>query len=208
MIRQTLEAAFQQSGALLEQPRSDFDLNPDKSFIPPAELRAAAVLIPIVDHPGEPTILLTRRSNSLTKHAGQISFPGGRVDPTDRDAVAAALRETREETAIPSDHVTVFGQLAPYRTVTKYEITPVVAALSPGFTAVAEPAEVEEIFEVPLSFILDRSNHQKQSADYKGQTRYFYTMPYGRHYIWGATAAMLINLVDVLDPVRKKGLCA
>ena len=202
MIRQRLENVFLQQDALLERPRSDFDLNPDKAFMAPDQLRSAAVLVPIVDRGSDPTILLTRRSQKLSKHPGQISFPGGRVDPTDPDPVAAALRETREETAITPDYVDVIGQLAPYRTVTHYDVTPVVATLTPGFKAIPEPAEVDEIFEVPLDFILDRRNHKKESATYKGQIRHYYAMPYRDYYIWGATAAMLVNLVDVLDPVN------
>ncbi len=180
--------------------RSDFDLNPGRAGHHIGSLRPAAVLVPIVLRPDSPTILLTRRSAALKQHAGQISFPGGRIDPGDRDAVQAALRETEEETGIQRDYVEVIGRLDQYRTVTQFSITPVVAAVHPGFDIKPEPGEVAEIFEVPLSFILDRANHQREKTEWRGETRHFYAMPFASYYIWGATAAMLVNLADVLIP--------
>lgn len=185
--------------------RSDYDLN---SHIKLKELvnivpRAAAVLVPIIDHESGPTILLTKRAETLTKHAGQVSFPGGRVDDTDIDEVAAALRETEEEVGLNRSYVNVSGFLDTYRTGTGYEITPVVGLVQPGFDLVLEEGEVTDVFEVPLSFVLDRSNHQRESAVWKGIERHYYHLPYNGYKIWGATAAMLVNLCDVLETVKR-----
>ena len=200
MLSARLKSALEAHHRAPPQPRSDFDLNPGKAYLDVAALRPAAVLVPIVERAEGAQVLLTRRAASLRKHAGQVSFPGGRIDPGDRDAVAAALRETAEETAITSDHIQVLGTLSPYRTVTQFDITPVVGLLAPNFSAHPEPDEVAEIFEVPLDFILNRDNHVRESAEWRGETRHYYAMPYRNYYIWGATAAMLVNLVDVLEP--------
>ena len=201
-MRETLLSAFENRVSLPgSSTRSDFDLNPGTTFLREESVRPAAVLVPIVAHAGAPTVLLTRRSAELKQHAGQVSFPGGRIDPEDENAVAAALRETEEETGISRRYVDVIGTLDQYRTVTHFMITPVVALVTPGFKPIAEPGEVDEIFEVPLSFVLDRGNHRREQANWKGETRHYYAMPYGSYNIWGATAAMLVNLVDVLEPV-------
>lgn len=173
---------------------STIDLNDGKPF------RSAAVLVPLVAR-DEPTVLLTKRSSALQKHAGQVAFPGGTIDPDDPDAVHAALRETEEEVGITRDQVSVLGRLDTYRTGTGFEITPVIGYLPDTIEPVAEPGEVDEIFELPLAFIMDRNNHQRQSAVWRGIRRHYYVMPYGQHYVWGATAAMLVNLCDLLEPV-------
>ncbi|MGE3474539.1 MAG: CoA pyrophosphatase [Rhodospirillaceae bacterium] len=158
----------------------------------------AAVLVPLIEHRGGFTILFTQRTAGLKAHGGQISFPGGRVEPGDADAVAAALRESREEVGLASGEVEVLGRLDPYVTVTGYEVIPIVGAVRPPLRVKADPVEVAEIFEVPLSFFLDPVNHQRHSRVADGVTRAYYAMPYGDRYIWGATAGMLLNLYDVL----------
>lgn len=158
----------------------------------------AAVLVPLIEHAAGFTVLFTQRTADLKAHGGQISFPGGRLEPEDADAVAAALRESREEIGLAGEKVEVLGRLDPYVTVTGYEVTPVVGAIRPPLDVKADPVEVAEIFEVPLSFFLDPINHQRHSRTAGGVARAYYAMPYGDRYIWGATAGMLVNLYDVL----------
>ncbi len=181
-------------------PRGDHDLNPDWPLagVPEDRLIPAAVLVPIIDHLEAPHVLLTKRVPSLRAHAGQISFPGGRIDDTDADPVAAALREAQEEIGLSARHVEIAGTLAPYRTGTGYAVTPVVGLVRPGFALTPNPAEVSEAFEVPLAFLIDPANRRRHSGIWKGQRRQYYAMPYQQHYIWGATAAMLVNLADIL----------
>ena len=181
-----------------ENGRGDHDLNP--GMIPPVQNRPAAVLIPIVERDEGLTMLLTKRSEDLPVHPGQVSFPGGRAESHDDGPVDTALRETEEEVGIHRRHIDVVGQLDLYRTRTGFEITPVVGLLTPPFDMRAEPMEVQEIFEVPLAFFLDRGNHERHSREWNNQIRSFYAMPYGDYYIWGATAGMLVNFVDVLLP--------
>jgi 8-oxo-dGTP pyrophosphatase MutT (NUDIX family) len=176
--------------------RGDHDLNPTLEPLP--MLRPAAVLVPIVLREAGPTVLLTRRSPNLADHAGQISFPGGRLEPEDPDAVAAALREAAEEIGLARDHVDVVGRIDTYQTRTGYEITPVVGFVSAPFTLLIDPAEVVEAFEVPLGFLVDRANHLREARTFKGATREFWAIPYQDYYIWGATAGMLVNLSEIL----------
>lgn len=163
-------------------------------------LVAAAVLMPIIVRDGMPGVLLTMRTAHLHDHAGQVSFPGGRVDAGDADAIATALRETEEEVGLARRHVEVLGCLPQYRTGTGFLVTPVVALVHPPFDLVPDEFEVAEIFEVPLGFLMDGMNHERRSAEFPPPTgrRSFYAMPYGRHFIWGATAAMLRNLYHFL----------
>ncbi len=169
-------------------------------MVPPPRMQIpAAVLVPLVAHADGLTVLLTRRTAHLAKHAGQVSFPGGRIEEEDEDAVAAALRETEEEVGLPPDKVEILGRLEDYITSTGFRVTPVVGLVTPPLGLNPDPFEVAEAFEVPLSFILDRSNHQRCSRLVEGRERPFYAMPYQGHYIWGATAGMLINLCDVLE---------
>ncbi len=174
---------------------SDWDLNPefkdDLALLPPPRL--AAVLVPIVLR-DELTVLLTQRSHDLPSHPGQISFPGGKIEPDDESAVACALREAEEEIGLPRSFVEPLGFLDSYRTGTGFEIKPVVAFVKPGFIAKMDPREVLEVFEVPLSFLMNVENHQKDSREWKGRRRSYYAMPYEGRYIWGATAGMLKNM--------------
>lgn len=157
---------------------------------------AASVLVPLVVREGHLSLLLTQRSAHLHDHAGQISFPGGRVDPDDLDVVATALRETEEEIGLSRRHIEVIGSLPDYFTGTGFQVTPVVGLVHPPFKLAADEFEVAEIFEVPMSFLMDGSNHQRRSAEFPGVTgrRTFYVMPFQHYFIWGATAAMLRNL--------------
>ncbi len=163
-----------------------------------AEPVPAAVLIPLVLRPEGLTILLTMRTDHLSSHAGQVSFPGGRSEAYDASAIATALRETEEEVGLARSHVEVLGQLPDYLTGTGYRVTPVVGLVTPPFELRADPSEVAEIFEVPLAFLMDGLNHQRLSVELPGGRRSFYAMPYERFYIWGATAGMLRNLFHLL----------
>lgn len=176
--------------------RGDHDLNP--GFGPPQGLREAAVLVPLVERAEGVTVLFTLRTSTLTAHAGQISFPGGRREPEDRSPDDTALRETEEEIGLSRDRIEVVGQLDTYVTRTGFRVTPVVGLVRPPFALDPDPTEVEEVFEVPLSFILDPANPQRHSRTFMGAERYFYAFPYQQRYIWGATAGMLVNLRDVL----------
>jgi len=158
------------------------------------EPRLAAVLVPLVNRPEGLQLLLTQRSADLPDHPGQISFPGGRVEPEDSSLAAAALRETAEEVGLPQDRVSVLGHLSEYETVTGYRITPVVGWVEPPFTLAPDPVEVADVFEVPLGFILDPANQQRHFRMLGERRRDFWAIPYGERYIWGATAAMLMML--------------
>jgi 8-oxo-dGTP pyrophosphatase MutT (NUDIX family) len=173
----------------------------DKAWqaLPPAPV-PAAVLVPLVNHPQGMTLLLTLRTAHLTDHAGQISFPGGRVDPEDRDPIATALRETEEEIGLARQHIEIIGTLPEYLTGTGFRVTPVVALIQPPFELAADTFEVAEIFEVPLDFLMSGKNHQRRSAEFPNRPgrRSFYAMPFEHYFIWGATAAMVRNLYHFL----------
>ena len=160
----------------------------------PRRLRPAGVLVAIVDRPGAPSVLLTLRSQSLTKHAGQIAFPGGRADPEDADIVATALRETWEETGIDASFITPVGGLEPVESITGFLMFPVVAVVREGFSAVANPGEVDAIFEVPLAFVTDPANQVLKSGTFAGVARDYYSIDFADRDIWGATARILVNL--------------
>ena len=171
-----------------------------KPDIRPAKLTSAAVLMPIVARPEGATVLLTRRAPDLANHAGQVSFPGGKIDPDDASAEDAALRETEEEIGLARDRIEVLGQLGDRVTGSGYRVTPVLGLVRPPFPLAPASAEVETVFEVPLSFVLDRGNHRTETRYQKGLERVFYVLPYGEFYIWGLTARLLVALCNILDP--------
>lgn len=182
--------------------RSDFDLHPHgrPGYVAVGrKLKPAGVLVPIVNRPDGPTILLTQRTAHLKKHAGQISFPGGGWEEHDPHLEATALRETEEEIGLHQRHIEVLGQLSLYETSTAYGVTPVVGWVEPPFDLTIDPFEVAEAFEVPLAWIMQRKNHQTESRVRDGRRRHYYVLPYKGRFIWGATAGMLVNLVDVLE---------
>jgi 8-oxo-dGTP pyrophosphatase MutT (NUDIX family) len=177
--------------------RSDDDMNERARMIPDGvETKPAAVLVPIILR-SEPMVLLTQRHADLSKHAGQIAFPGGRIDAGE-SAVQAALREASEEVGLDSKFVTPLGFLDGYLTITQYIVTPVVALVDAACAFTAQQGEVDDIFEVPLSFLMNPENRRTQSREWKGMTRHFYVYPHGERYIWGATAGMIKNLHDRL----------
>ena len=182
--------------ALDDLPRGDEfgdrDLNP--SLSPRSPRRSAAVLVPIVERRDGHTVLLTRRSDHLHDHPGQVCFPGGRLDDTDRGPIDAALRETAEEIGLSREYVDLAGLLDGYETVTGYGVTPVVAFIRPGFDLTLDDFEVAEVFEVPLAFFLDEASLRIHSGMRDGRRRFFYAFEYESRYIWGATAGMLVNL--------------
>jgi 8-oxo-dGTP pyrophosphatase MutT (NUDIX family) len=163
-----------------------------------AEPTPAAVLVGLVDRADGPALLLTQRTEHLRDHAGQICFPGGRMEPDDEGAAAAALREAEEEIGLDPARVSVIGQLPPYQTVTGFRIHPVVGWISPPFALRPDPFEVAEAFEVPLHFVLEPENHRRQSYRRGPVTRGYYVLPYQGRFIWGATAGILVNLARVL----------
>jgi 8-oxo-dGTP pyrophosphatase MutT (NUDIX family) len=178
----------------LKPTRGDFDLNPE-SRPGPRDLAPAAVLIPIVLRE-EPAVLFTRRTQQLSRHAGQVSFPGGRAEARDVSLVETALRETQEETGIGASFVSVAGFLDAYETGTGYAILPVVGLLAEGFVLLPQPDEVSEIFEVPLAFLLDAKNRERRTGEWQGRKREFYAFTHDGHYIWGATAAIVVNFAE------------
>jgi 8-oxo-dGTP pyrophosphatase MutT (NUDIX family) len=177
--------------------RGDWDLHPDPQREIPATLTPAAVLI-AVTREAEPQLLLTRRHADMRRHPGQIAFPGGRIDPGDADAVAAALREAEEEVALARGDVNVLGLLDRYETGTGYAITPVVGLVPPGLVFRPQASEVADVFHVPFAHVIDPANHQVRSGEWQGRTRRFYVIRHGEHEIWGATAGMLVNLAQRL----------
>jgi len=180
--------------------RSDDDLNPEvkAARIPEVKQRPAAVLCALVERRPGLNVVLTRRTGHLARHAGQIAFPGGRVDVEDADHLAAALREAEEEIGLRPEQVRIIGTLDHYLTSTGFRVTPFVGAIDPAWHPVPDPNEVEEVFEVPLDFLMDPANRHRHAHDRDGVTRYYYAMPWGRYYIWGATAGMLKGLSDRL----------
>jgi len=162
--------------------------------------KPAAVLLLVVNHPGDPAVVFTQRTAHLADHAGQISFPGGRVEEGDRTPEHTALREAEEEVGIPGDRVEILGRLPEYHTGTGYRVTPIVGWAEPPLTYRPDPHEVADIFEVPLAFLLDAGNHRYESAFHKGRMRKYCAVPYGDRFIWGATAGMLVTFHRILIP--------
>jgi len=197
-----IEAAL--ATAPLEE-RSDFDLNPAARGEAQCAPRPAAVLCGLVERGDGLNVILTRRSGELTHHAGQICFPGGKVDATDPDPLAAALREAEEEIGLTPRQVTILGTLDPYLTVTGFRVTPFVGRVDPHWHPVPDAREVDEVFEVPLDFLMAPDNRLRHHHDRGGERRYYYAMPWGDYYIWGATAGMLKGLSDRLARLAGEG---
>lgn len=197
----SLDDIYDASNFIERPARSDFDLRPDGARLAGRTdrvLKPAAVLAAIVNRAPNPTIILTQRTAHLKKHAGQISFPGGGVEPQDAHHIATALRETEEEIGLAPKHVTLLGRLPLYETSTAYGITPIVGWVEPPFDLKIDAFEVDEVFEVPLEFALNRNNYVKETAMRDGVERWFYVLPYENRYIWGATAGMLINFAELM----------
>ena len=186
--------------------RGDHELNPGL-YDSEQKLRAAAVLVPIVLHPAGANVLLTRRTDHLNDHAGQIAFPGGRLEPGDEGPREAALRETREEIGLAARHIEIVSELDTYVTRTGFEVTPLVGLLRPPFDLKADPFEVAEIFEVPLGYFLREESREIHSREWRGEERHFFVYPYENYYIWGATAGMLNNLAEWLSDRRAQEPC-
>jgi 8-oxo-dGTP pyrophosphatase MutT (NUDIX family) len=181
------------SGCEAIRSPSDYDLNPDAAPAVLETLTPAAVLVPVLARTPL-TVLLTERTGHLKAHAGQIAFPGGRIETTDSSPLAAALREAHEEVGLPSEAVTPLGYLDPYRTGTGYTITPVVALVQPDFAVKPDTNEVADVFEVPFSFLMDVSNHRIDNRFWRGADRRFYALQFEQRYIWGATAGIITTL--------------
>ena len=185
-LRSALSRGVEPGMILLTGDRDDIDLPPGDTLLP------AAVLIALTDR-AEPGVILTQRTETMRKHAGQIAFPGGRIDPGE-DIVTAALREAEEEIALPRERVTVIGQADTYRTVTGFQVTPVIGVIPPDLVLHPSEAEVANVFEVPLEFLLDSGNHVEASVEWQGHERHYYEIIWNDRRIWGATAAMIVNL--------------
>jgi len=181
----------------LANPRGDHTLD-GVALTYPLNPKPAAVLVPVVMHEEEPSLLLTERAASLRQHSGQIAFPGGRVDPEDGSPLEAACREAAEEIGLQRRFIEPIGYLDAYLSGTNYLVTPVVARVTPGYTLALNPDEVADTFEVPLSFLMDAANHQLHSKEWKGRLRHYYAMPHGERYIWGVTAGIIRNLYERL----------
>ena len=171
---------------LLTGDQHDGDLTAADTLLP------AAVLIAVTDR-ADPGVILTQRTDTMSRHPGQIAFPGGRIDPGE-DVVTAALREAEEEIALPRDRVRVIGEADSYRTVTGFQVTPVIGIIPPDLMFTPSEAEVASVFEVPLAFLLDEANHVEATLEWQGQDRHYYEIMWNERRIWGATAAMIVNL--------------
>ncbi len=178
---------------------SDFDLNPSFKLPKDRLTRPAAVLIVLAPNGADWMVYLTKRSAALKHHPGQIAFPGGKKEPSDATLTDAALREAHEEIGLPADGVRVAGQLPEHETVTGFVVTPIVAALEQNFRPKPDAGEVAEVFTVPLSHVLTPSNFSVQSRRWRGQTRSYYTVPYGPYFIWGATARILRGWAETVQ---------
>jgi len=177
------------------KPSSDYDLNPNVVLPAGRTLRSAGVLVPVTVGP-VPQVVLTKRSSALKHHPGQVAFPGGKVEDTDADETHAALREAEEEIGLSPELVTVLGTLPSHETVTGFSVTPVVSIVPSDFVARPDKSEVAEVFSVPLEHLLRPENYSVQSRRWRGERRFFFTVPWGPYYIWGATARILRALAD------------
>jgi 8-oxo-dGTP pyrophosphatase MutT (NUDIX family) len=194
--RLTLDVPSALTDSAAAAPRGDLDLDPvlwERAGV--TATRPAAVLVPVVDRP-EPAVLLTLRTADLASHAGQIAFPGGKIEPSDVSPVAAALREAEEEIGLDRSLVEPIGHLDLFLTFSGFRILPTVARVDPSHRLTLNRSEVDEAFEVPLAFLMDAQNHALHSRDWKGVIRRYYAMPFGERYIWGVTAGILRNLYE------------
>jgi 8-oxo-dGTP pyrophosphatase MutT (NUDIX family) len=191
------QALADTAGDPLPGPHAD-DAAP---MLSPQGIVPAAVLIAITDRP-RPGVILTQRTTTLSRHAGQVAFPGGRIDADDPDAAAAALREAQEEIALPPSEVTLVGELSPYRTVTGYAVSPVIGVTAPDLPLVPAEAEVSDWFEVPLDILIDPARHRRASRMWQGVERHYIEIDWPDRYIWGATAAMIVSLSHRLRTFR------
>jgi 8-oxo-dGTP pyrophosphatase MutT (NUDIX family) len=177
----------------------DHRLNPDlRDLIVRPGLRDAAVLIPVVDHGGEANVLLTKRTEKLRSHSGQVAFPGGAIDPTDASPEDAAVRETLEEIGLGAADIDVVGRMPDYVSGSGYRIAPVLGIVRPDYFLTINEDEVDDAFEVPLSFLMNPANHRRESRIWQDRERFFYTMPFGERYIWGVTAGIIRTLYERL----------
>jgi 8-oxo-dGTP pyrophosphatase MutT (NUDIX family) len=190
-LRAALEAGHRRQPVLL--PGDGIELEE-----PAGDPTPAAVLVAVVDR-AAPSVILTLRPETMRKHPGQISFPGGRIDPGDAGPIAAALREAEEEIGLPTAAVEVIGLADLYRTVTGFEVTPVIGVVPPDLPITPQPGEVAAVFEAPLAFLLDPGNHRVREVEWQGRLRSYYEISWGERRIWGATAAMIVNLSRRLE---------
>lgn len=194
--RLTLEVPPALTDPLAAGARGDLDLNPEAwQRAGVKATKPAAVLVPVIDR-SEPTVLLTQRTAELASHAGQVAFPGGKIDPDDASPLAAALREAQEETGLAPALIEPLGYLDLYLTFSGFRILPTVARVKPDFTLELNPREVTETFEVPLKFLMTPDNHQRKTRDWNGLARDYYAIPFENRYIWGITAGILRNLYE------------
>jgi 8-oxo-dGTP pyrophosphatase MutT (NUDIX family) len=194
--RLTLEVPPSLLDPMAEGARGDLDLNPSMwEAAGVSATKPAAVLVPVIDR-SEPTVLFTVRTAELASHAGQVAFPGGKIDPGDESPVAAALREAKEEVGLAPSLIEPLGYLDLYLTFSGFRILPTVARVQPDFAPMLNPSEVTEIFEVPLRFLMTPANHQRRSREWRGISREYYAIPFGDRYIWGITAGIVRNLYD------------
>lgn len=178
----------------------DHRFNPGhpRLFLNGGELRDAAVMIPVVDHPSEATVLLTKRAETLRSHTGQVAFPGGRIDAGDASPEATALRETQEEIGLQPRFIEIVGRMPDYVAGSGYRIAPVLSVVKPGFHLAINRDEVDDAFEVPLRFLMDPANHRRDSRVWQDLEWFFYDMPYGERRIWGVTAGIIRTLYERL----------
>lgn len=203
-LRRFTAEDFRRRAVAEQAPHGDADygdhrFNPDLApLFDRSQLRDAAVLIPVVDRGDEASVILTKRTEKLRSHSGQISFPGGRLDPTDPTPEFAALRETEEEIGLGSDFIEVVGRMPDYLSGSGFRIAPVLSVVKPGFMLTINEDEVDDAFEVPLSFLMNPANHNRESRIWQDRERFFYTMPFGDRYIWGITAGIIRTLYERL----------